>query len=1353
MGSSGQQGGRFVDYFVVCGLDPASPLELDQLAGESCHVHPLHRSYKSKVLSHYPSNVEWNPFDADGVNMLCMPKGLTFRTQKGNRQARFHSFVMTREDGSRTYGAALMFFEQVTSQHICAELQTLQHKYGEDRRLRKASAVEGSTGSIYDEMHPSNSGYRTIGSPRFQRRQSSPAIQGLASPRTRRRSPVHQACHQTKAYTLPRTHTDSKAPHFDMLKDTLYVSKCICLIMQVPFVRATQKFLEQIYEVVRSSNSPSLPMESFIFNILYEVPLPPMGRSMVFTGVSRNIACQRPSRTELPLCEYPLREVFTLLGTENVVDLLTCVLLEKQVILVSKDYQRLMLVAESMSTLIFPFTWPYTYAPILPASMLYFLDAPLPFIMGLHLSEANLYPESEMELPTQASMCYVDIDGPYIELPEELPKFPNKQTLIRDVNNLIQKHKQQPDNSPSRTAPPTTSTKTTTSTLTRNKVNDFDWSQVQAEVTLITALNQNLEGSVDGDQDSSYFSSPSRGESPTAGLPNKAEFMRNNEIVSRVAEIAQRTGVISSIADYENENEMEPSNLSEEEQEHRAYVAMLTLNCAIREVFLRQMVVLLRNYETFIIQPRVNSLDVWSNNRDQMQNFDKNAFLADTPELHLPFLSPFLETQLFASFIDNKIISNWEEKDQALSIFDERVEQFPSSSPQTPTTEGASFVSEAEELIRRRATNVDHTPCPPRALPVDSSHVPDFFPMLQDDVLLKPPFPNGRSRHKNNAWWRKNERQQQHSEHLNLQPHEREKYLLHAKKPVRQAVLTHYDQKKANQQFVEELLKECKIKTKKMLVFKMGQEAIELGHGDINRSGVEENTLIASLCDLLERIFSHGCRSKKQSKSALWWHLLSYRRFRQKKKASSEQNLAMHATESSPRHRRASVAPGQPLPALPTDFSFDLRNVDRMTNIRTEVGKSRAFVRLALERKVLHKHIKELVSNDELLKKRYRSEAFLRCEEEKMQFLYYLLSLNAVDFHCFTNSFPSTVVTYRVLINQSRKFQAPTTANPWMCVTGEMLQTPVIHIPKNAQDFTFQHANLGVLTTLRIGHDNAGLLPRWLVDYIYIRNDITGHAYKFPCGRWIGRNVDDGSLERLLVAEFIPPVIDYEGDHFWGSNTTPRRTHTRRSSTSAASSSPSPPPRVPQKLDQNAIQELLTDAVNNIVKHFYKPEKERGQLTVLLCGEKGLVKCMELVLQYGFRSARLFRNNFFVWDFLEKVARYLDSLDQDEEGRFSSRQEKRARRTFCRTLHQINTYAQTVGKDGKFQLLVCLGVRDHLLHQWLPVLAETPVTSNMYDECSFFHSQPNLDFLCSLLMQLDEFNILLEASVTKGIEL
>ena len=61
-----------------------------------------------------------------------------------------------------------------------------------------------------------------------------------------------------------------------------------------------------------------------------------------------------------------------------------------------------------------------------------------------------------------------------------------------------------------------------------------------------------------------------------------------------------------------------------------------------------------------------------------------------------------------------------------------------------------------------------------------------------------------------------------------------------------------------------------------MLLEKMGTEAIELGlSGEISVMGVEENTLIASLCDLLEKVWSHGLQNK-QGKSALWSHLTSY---------------------------------------------------------------------------------------------------------------------------------------------------------------------------------------------------------------------------------------------------------------------------------------------------------------------------------------------------------------------------------------------------------------------------------------------------------------------------------------------
>lgn len=55
--------------------------------GENFDQSPLRRTFKSKVLAHYPQNIEWNPFDQDAVNMVgkeilfsgCFPTASTLK--------------------------------------------------------------------------------------------------------------------------------------------------------------------------------------------------------------------------------------------------------------------------------------------------------------------------------------------------------------------------------------------------------------------------------------------------------------------------------------------------------------------------------------------------------------------------------------------------------------------------------------------------------------------------------------------------------------------------------------------------------------------------------------------------------------------------------------------------------------------------------------------------------------------------------------------------------------------------------------------------------------------------------------------------------------------------------------------------------------------------------------------------------------------------------------------------------------------------------------------------------------------------------------------------------------------------
>ena len=65
---------------------------------------------------------------------------------------------------------------------------------------------------------------------------------------------------------------------------------------------------------------------------------------------------------------------------------------------------------------------------------------------------------------------------------------------------------------------------------------------------------------------------------------------------------------------------------------------------------------------------------------------------------------------------------------------------------------------------------------------------------------------------------------------------------------------------------------------------------------------------------------------------------------------------------------------------------------------------------------------------------------------------------------------------------------------------------------------------------------------------------------------------------------------------------------------------------------------MLGEAVNNLIKYYLEPVGDnRGNLTVLLCGETGLVSCLEMVLHHGFRSSRIFSRNLFLWDYLRKI--------------------------------------------------------------------------------------------------------------------
>ena len=66
---------------------------------------------------------------------------------------------------------------------------------------------------------------------------------------------------------------------------------------------------------------------------------------------------------------------------------------------------------------------------------------------------------------------------------------------------------------------------------------------------------------------------------------------------------------------------------------------------------------------------------------------------------------------------------------------------------------------------------------------------------------------------------------------------------------------------------------------------------------------------------------------------------------------------------------------------------------------------------------------------------------------------------------------------------------------------------------------------------------------------------------------------------------------------------------------------------------------------------------------------------------------------FFLFFFAERVLSYFDSVLADDERYELSNEGRQAMLSYCHVVSRINESKQSMGKDGRFQIFICIGVR------------------------------------------------------------
>ncbi|KAI3463765.1 hypothetical protein Pfo_020428 [Paulownia fortunei] len=200
-----------------------------------------------------------------------------------------------------------------------------------------------------------------------------------------------------------------------------FADKCICLVSRAPSFCILRDALEEIFLLCFSTSGSSKPLWDVIAYLVSNVPLPTPGKDRVLFAVENSLlAVEVPAKDGLPHADISFQPLVQCLDVDNFIKLFTAVLLERRILLRSDKYSLLTLVSEAICHLIYPFRWQHVYIPLLFFSGVDYIDAPTPYMMGLHSGVDTFGLVMD-------GVVVVDLEHNLITTSEEIPPIPEPE--------------------------------------------------------------------------------------------------------------------------------------------------------------------------------------------------------------------------------------------------------------------------------------------------------------------------------------------------------------------------------------------------------------------------------------------------------------------------------------------------------------------------------------------------------------------------------------------------------------------------------------------------------------------------------------------------------------------------------------------------------------------------------------------------------------------------------------------------------------------------------------------------------------------------------------------------------------
>ncbi|KFO08585.1 DENN domain-containing protein 1B, partial [Balearica regulorum gibbericeps] len=204
---------------------------------------------------------------------------------------------------------------------------------------------------------------------------------------------------------------------------------CLCILSYLPWFEVYYKLLNTLADYLAKEQEND---SNDLLKSLYSHPVP---KANALVSLSVHSYFITPDITGLPTIPESrnLTEYFVAVDVNNMLQLYASMLHERRIIITSSKLSTLTACVHASAALLYPMYWQHIYIPVLPPHLLDYCCAPMPYLIGVHLSLIERVKNRSLE-----DVVLLNVDTNTLETPfNDLNNLPGE--VVSALKNKLKK--------------------------------------------------------------------------------------------------------------------------------------------------------------------------------------------------------------------------------------------------------------------------------------------------------------------------------------------------------------------------------------------------------------------------------------------------------------------------------------------------------------------------------------------------------------------------------------------------------------------------------------------------------------------------------------------------------------------------------------------------------------------------------------------------------------------------------------------------------------------------------------------------------------------------------------------------